>query len=125
MSSPIHHDKDVDPALVYAPRRAREQMQQVFILPAAPQIELPARSFSGDRGMFERHHAPIGEDRTANMRCCRRCSCSGRVGHHVEARRGAALGQSGQRRSLSGLGRDTTRAAQSASRRCRKGDAGT
>ena len=60
MSSPIHHDKDLDPALVYAPRRAREQMQEAFILPAAPQIELPARSFGGDRGMFERHHAPSG-----------------------------------------------------------------
>ena len=51
MSTPIHHTKDVDRALVYAPRRAREQTQQVSILPAAPQIELPARSFSGDRGM--------------------------------------------------------------------------
>ena len=51
MSSPIHHTKDVDRALVYAPRRAREQTQQVSTLPAAPQIELPARSFSGDRGM--------------------------------------------------------------------------
>ena len=45
MSSPIHHDKDVDPALVYAPRRAREQTQQVSTLPAVPQIELrPAAS---------------------------------------------------------------------------------
>ena len=60
MSSPIHHDKDVDPALVYAPRRAREQTQQVSTLPAAPQIELPARSFSGDRGMLERQHALRG-----------------------------------------------------------------
>ena len=57
MSSPIHHDKDVDSALVYAPRRAREQTQQVSTLPAAPQIELPARSFSGDRGMLERQLA--------------------------------------------------------------------
>ena len=57
MSSPIHHDKDVDPALVYAPRRARERTQQVSTLPAAPQIELPARSFSGDRGMLERQLA--------------------------------------------------------------------
>jgi hypothetical protein len=54
VSSPIHHDKDVDPALMYAPRRAREQTQQVSILPAAPQIELPARSLGGDRGMLER-----------------------------------------------------------------------
>ena len=51
VSSPIHHDKDVDPTLAHAPRRAREQTQQVSTLPAAPQIELPARSFSGDRGM--------------------------------------------------------------------------
>ena len=51
VSSPIHHDKDVDPTLAHAPRRARQQTQQVSILPAAPQIELPARSFSGDRGM--------------------------------------------------------------------------
>ena len=53
MSSPIHHTKDVDPALIYAPRRAREQTQQESTLPAAPQIELPARSFSGDGGMLE------------------------------------------------------------------------
>jgi hypothetical protein len=55
VSSPIHHD-----TLVYAPRRAREQTQQVSTLPAAPQIELPGRSFSGDRGMLERQHAPMG-----------------------------------------------------------------
>ena len=54
MSSPIHHTKDVDPALVYAPRRAREQTQQVSTLPAAPQIELPARSFSDAREMLGR-----------------------------------------------------------------------
>lgn len=57
MSSPIHHDKDVDPTVAHAPRRAREQTQQVSTLPAAPQIELPARSFSGDRGMLERQLA--------------------------------------------------------------------
>ena len=57
MSSPIHHTKDVKPALIYAPRWAREQTQQVSTLPAAPQIELPARSFSGDRGMLERQLA--------------------------------------------------------------------
>jgi hypothetical protein len=45
---------------VYAPRRAREQTQQVSTLPAAPQIELPGRRFSGDRGMLERQHAPMG-----------------------------------------------------------------
>ena len=45
---------------MYAPRRAREQTQQVSTLPAAPQIELPGRSFSGDRGMLERQHAPMG-----------------------------------------------------------------
>jgi hypothetical protein len=50
---PIHHDKDVGAHLVYAPRRAREQTQQVPTLPVAPQIELPARSFSGNRGMLE------------------------------------------------------------------------
>jgi hypothetical protein len=57
VSSPIHHAKDVNPALIYAPRWAREQTQQVSTLPAAPQIELPARSFSGDRGMLERQLA--------------------------------------------------------------------
>jgi hypothetical protein len=57
VSSPIHHTKDVKPALIYAPRWAREQTQQVSTLPAAPQIELPARSFSGDRGMLERQLA--------------------------------------------------------------------
>ena len=57
MSSPIHHTKDVKPALIYAPRWAHEQTQQVSTLPAAPQIELPARSFSGDRGMLERQLA--------------------------------------------------------------------
>jgi hypothetical protein len=61
VSSPIHHDKDVDPAhLVYAPRRVREQTQQVFTLPPAPQIELPARRVSGGRGMLERQHAHMG-----------------------------------------------------------------
>jgi hypothetical protein len=45
---------------VYAPRRAREQTQQVSTLPAAPQIELPGRSFSGNRVMLERQHAPMG-----------------------------------------------------------------
>jgi hypothetical protein len=54
VSSPIHHTKDVNPALIYAPRRAREQTLQVSTLPAARQIELPAHSFSGDRGMLER-----------------------------------------------------------------------
>jgi hypothetical protein len=54
VSSPIHHTKDVDPALVYAPRRAREQRHQVSTLPAAPQIELPARSFSDAREMLGR-----------------------------------------------------------------------
>jgi len=68
MSAPIHtvHStfrttKDVGPVhLVYAPRRAREQTQQVSTLPPAPQIELPTRGFSGDRGMFERQHALMG-----------------------------------------------------------------
>jgi len=54
VSSPIRHAKDVDPALVYAPRCASEQTQRVSTLPPAPQIELPARSFSGDRGRLER-----------------------------------------------------------------------
>ena len=57
MSSPIRHAKDVDPTLVYAPRWAREQTQQVSTLPAAPQIELPARSFSDARQMLERQLA--------------------------------------------------------------------
>jgi hypothetical protein len=68
MSAPIHmvhspfrRDKDVGPVhLVYAPRGAREQTQQVSTLPSAPQIELLARGFSGDRGMLERQHALMG-----------------------------------------------------------------
>jgi hypothetical protein len=68
MSAPIHmvhspfrRDKDVGPVhLVYAPRGAREQTQQVSTLPPAPQIELLARGFSGDRGMLERQHALMG-----------------------------------------------------------------
>ncbi len=54
MSTPLHHPKDVDPDLIYAPRWAREQTPT---LPAAPQIKLPARSFSGDRGMVGRQLA--------------------------------------------------------------------
>jgi hypothetical protein len=68
MSAPIHmvhspfrRDKDVGPVhLVYAPRGAREQTQQVSTLPSAPQIELLARGFGGDRGMLERQHALMG-----------------------------------------------------------------
>jgi hypothetical protein len=50
VSSPIH-------TLMYAPRRAREQAQQLPTLPAAPQIELPDRGLSGDFGMLERQLA--------------------------------------------------------------------
>ena len=85
MSSPIH-------TLIYAPRRAREQAQQLPTLPAAPQIELPDRGLSGDFGMLERQLALNpdalpepprlrgGEDCITRMRHCRRCS-GPRVGH--------------------------------------------
>jgi hypothetical protein len=61
VSFPIQNDKDVAAHLVYAPRRPREQTQRVPTLPVAPQIELQARSFSGDRAMLERQPALLGK----------------------------------------------------------------
>ena len=40
MSSPIHHAEDIDPALIYAPPKARNRMRR-------------ARRFSGDVAMMQ------------------------------------------------------------------------
>jgi hypothetical protein len=61
MSSPIHRAKDLDAALRYAPRGAREQGQPVPVQPSAPPVEWPPwlrrhrhdRTFSGDRAVLE------------------------------------------------------------------------
>jgi hypothetical protein len=53
MSSPIHHPKDLDAALMYAPPWARDQGEPV--LPPAPTLPAPhpASAFSGDRAMMQ------------------------------------------------------------------------
>jgi hypothetical protein len=63
MSSPIHLDADIDPALMYAPRWARERVPaEITGRAAAPSIDADERSrnpttlapeFSGDRAMLE------------------------------------------------------------------------
>jgi len=61
MSSPIHHPKDLDPALMYAPPWARGESQPATNPHPAPPIEWPpqrrrpddGRSFSGDRAVLE------------------------------------------------------------------------
>ena len=61
MSSPIHHPKDLDPALMYAPPWARDPAQPAPSSRAAPPVEWPpqrrrlhdGRSFSGDRAVLE------------------------------------------------------------------------
>jgi hypothetical protein len=63
MSSPIHLDEDIDPALMYAPPWARERVPaEIAGRPAAPLIDVDERNcnpttlapeFSGDRAMLE------------------------------------------------------------------------
>ncbi len=57
MSSPVHHAKDLDVALTYAPPWAREPAEPLATLPAAPTIERPLRSGrpgkAGDRAVLE------------------------------------------------------------------------
>jgi hypothetical protein len=61
MSSPIHHPKDLDPALMYAPPWARDKTEPPSSPEPAPPIEWPprrprvddARGFSGDRAVLE------------------------------------------------------------------------
>lgn len=61
MSSPIHHPKDLDPALMYAPPWARKETQPASDPSPAPPIEWPpqrrrlddGRGFSGDRAVLE------------------------------------------------------------------------
>ncbi len=60
MSSPIHHTKDVDVALIYAPPWARDRRGALATKPVTPSVKStsrhlrPARdSFSGDRAMSE------------------------------------------------------------------------
>src|SRR5437660_6278548 len=63
MSSPIHLDEDIDPALTYAPPWARERVPaEIAGRPDAPLIEADERNrdrttltpeFSGDRAMLE------------------------------------------------------------------------
>jgi len=63
MSSPIHLDEDIDPALMYAPPWARERVPaEIARRPAVPLIDADERNrnpttlapeFSGDRAMLE------------------------------------------------------------------------
>jgi hypothetical protein len=61
MSSPIHHAKDLDPALIYAPPWARDQAQPAPSPGSAPPVEWPpprrrvgaGPAFSGDRAVLE------------------------------------------------------------------------
>ena len=57
MSSPIHQAEDLDPALRYAPRWARDRGAPLAGRPFAPPSARPARrarpEFSGDRAMLE------------------------------------------------------------------------
>jgi hypothetical protein len=57
MSSPIHHAEDLDPALRYAPRWARDRVSPLPGRPLPPPAVRPARrarpEFSGDRAMVE------------------------------------------------------------------------
>lgn len=57
MSSPIHQVEDLDPALRYAPRWARDRASPLPGRPLAPSAARPARrarpEFSGDRAMVE------------------------------------------------------------------------
>jgi len=63
MSSPIHRDEDIDPALMYAPPWARERVPaEIAGRQAAPLIDVDERNrnpitlapqFSGDRAMLE------------------------------------------------------------------------
>jgi hypothetical protein len=61
MSFPIHHAKDLDASLRYAPRWAREQGQPIPVQPSVPPVEWPRwlrsrgndRTFNGDRALLE------------------------------------------------------------------------
>ncbi len=57
MSSPIHQVEDLDPALRYAPRWARDRTSPLSGRPQAPPAARPVRrakpEFSGDRAMVE------------------------------------------------------------------------
>jgi hypothetical protein len=60
MSSPIHHANDLDPALMYAPPRVREQGPPTSSESSAPPVDWPWRrrpdgnpDFSGDRKIIE------------------------------------------------------------------------
>jgi hypothetical protein len=57
MSSPIRQDDDLDPALRYAPRWARDRLPPLAGRPLAPPLARPVRrpepEFSGDRAMLE------------------------------------------------------------------------
>jgi hypothetical protein len=60
MSSPIHHANDLDPALMYAPPRVREQGPPASSESSAPPVDWPWRrhpddnpDFSGDRKIIE------------------------------------------------------------------------
>jgi hypothetical protein len=57
MSSPIHQAEDLDPALRYAPRWARDRVSPLHGRPLAPPAARPMRrarpEFSGDRAMVE------------------------------------------------------------------------
>jgi len=55
VSAPIHHGKDLDPALIYAPPRAREQNPPAATESNAPPVDWPWRRQRGE-------DAPLGED---------------------------------------------------------------
>ncbi len=63
MSSPIHPVEDLDPALRYAPRWARDRVSPLPGRPLPPPAARPARraspEFSGDRALVELQHQLI------------------------------------------------------------------
>lgn len=53
MSAPIHHDKDLDPALMYAPPRVRDQEPPAATESAAPPVDWPWRRHRDDNPDFD------------------------------------------------------------------------
>jgi hypothetical protein len=53
VSAPIHHDKDLDPALMYAPPRVRDQEQPAATESNAPPVDWPWRRRRDDNPDFD------------------------------------------------------------------------
>jgi hypothetical protein len=53
VSAPIHHDKDLDPALMYAPPRVRDQEQPAATESTAPPVDWPWRRRRDDNPDFD------------------------------------------------------------------------